>query len=895
MLNPDQSHVNTMTLFKINTHHAYLNTYIVIKWIGEISDTCKIICEPILVNKESHSEKLFNVSFNTIDRIKSIRLPAGKYKIHALSNGYKQEETLIIEDAIKLGGGHLKKSFVFDNNPWAFLTTRDRLYITNLDSKDEYEEFGVVPEEITALNIDNEDPCNYFLFRKKDDYSIFDVLTGKHVITFTNHIFSNSHLVIFKDDTDIVIYDFKLKTRIVQFNGQFSFGRKKFYYIKGGELFGLNLQSNYIKLIHQVGKSLDERTLLADNYLIRLISDSTLEKLYHFYDLGNGEDLIYDVKIHLPYYIHRFLEVKSSIHQNCIDNFNKYSEETKDIINKYHNNDEVICFCPGIYIEHIKTTINNNLRTFDFYGRIQPYPAKAFPKIPFAIKGNSLKPAHFKDAILCCFENPSNNKAASNSININNSNIITENETLLGKSSSGNLSVVKIDDHLYLRNNTDNSKRIIFTSVDFKLYNNAFLSSDGKCAMIKAVDGTWEKLGFDDLKLTKFDIENSTIGLKDLNSGVNGYKPIIDILNSDSRKPVWVDPITLQRVDSEKLSSYVFASPDNKYSASINLVRKYYNRLTNSEITVSEYRHMKELYDWSAGERNSEDLTTIEHIKLIINNRITLCNTYGEERVFAKYKKFLSNERDLSEQVFIEHNDLFTELFIEKHDFILLNNNYDKSEKLIFVDHNVWYLNYVSFSYDSNYLAFAAKLYRDNFYRYSEEGVFGLYDLQKDCFIKKIDKDFESNEDLQAVWISMFSKTNDIGFYDSHPCTYICSKKQDFNIIKIPGKNLLCFSPSGKFLALSNQQYIDYRHHPSDRSGHQPSGNVYIYDISDRPTQIAHFNDLGEGCKDCIKGVQWSAGNVASVSFSQDEKRLMIVGDDGVVVIRNLHTESISH
>ncbi|MFR9546597.1 MAG: hypothetical protein SNJ29_13630, partial [Rikenellaceae bacterium] len=94
----------------------------------------------------------------------------------------------------------------------------------------------------------------------------------------------------------------------------------------------------------------------------------------------------------------------------------------------------------------------------------------------------------------------------------------------------------------------------------------------------------------------------------------------------------------------------------------------------------------------------------------------------------------------------------------------------------------------------------------------------------------------------------------------------------------------LCFSPSGRYIALSNQGYIAYDRRRNRNWGHQPSGNIYIHNTDNPSVEMEHYNDLGES----INGLSSRAGNVASAAFSKDEKRLLAVGIDGVVIIRNL-------
>ena len=139
--------------------------------------------------------------------------------------------------------------------------------------------------------------------------------------------------------------------------------------------------------------------------------------------------------------------------------------------------------------------------------------------------------------------------------------------------------------------------------------------------------------------------------------------------------------------------------------------------------------------------------------------------------------------------------------------------------------------------------------------------------------------------------MTMFSKDGNIAYYDSKAETFIINKDSDYkNIQKIGNRSLLCFSPSGKYIALSDQNYIDYTHHSHKDWGHQPSGNIFIHAIEEPQVCISQYNDFGDGISGVVySGKSGRAGNVASVAFSSDEKRLMAVGDDGVIVVRNLH------
>ena len=87
---------------------------------------------------------------------------------------------------------------------------------------------------------------------------------------------------------------------------------------------------------------------------------------------------------------------------------------------------------------------------------------------------------------------------------------------------------------------------------------------------------------------TEQDFENNNFVVK----GINGYRPIVQ--RDAYRKPVLIDPITLQVAPSEILSSdYSFVSPSGRYR--VDYKRLFKNKHTNqvvSEVECAEW--MKE-------------------------------------------------------------------------------------------------------------------------------------------------------------------------------------------------------------------------------------------------------------------------------------------------------------
>ena len=198
----------------------------------------------------------------------------------------------------------------------------------------------------------------------------------------------------------------------------------------------------------------------------------------------------------------------------------------------------------------------------------------------------------------------------------------------------------------------------------------------------------------------------------------------------------------------------------------------------------------------------------------------------------------------------------------------------------------LWYINYVSFSFDNRYVSIAGRYPNES----SLGGLFLVYDLDKHKVLL-----FQTNS--WAVWLTAFNKYNQVAAYSGEPIVYDAMipplVEETLVVNNHNGRNFLTFSPDGEYAALSNQGYISkYDRYGNERIGwgHQPSCEVFIVKSSQMDSTLKTYSDLSDRG---ISGLSDRRHNfpktIASVSFSNDNKRLMMVGNDGVVIIRNLH------
>ena len=342
------------------------------------------------------------------------------------------------------------------------------------------------------------------------------------------------------------------------------------------------------------------------------------------------------------------------------------------------------------------------------------------------------------------------------------------------------------------------------------------------------------------------------------------------------------------------MTQYNFISPNGKFYADAQLDQyvEYYWHSTNELLSKDEYLNICKMYTypWQL-DKNSEESQKINSLrkKLVIENFLFLNkkypNVFKNDKTGEKWEEYvLDNKNKFGISRFID-------LFIGKRGIAVIRCTSDRS---IFTKINLgdplWFINYVSFSYDNRYVAIAGRYPNDS----GKGGLFLVYDLTQK-------KEVSITTNSWAVWLTSFNKNGRVAAYSSEPITYnaLLQDNKSVNILEVDGYNFLTFSPDGNLTALSNQGYISQIQKDGTKReywGHQPSCNVYITSTSSMDNIIQKFSDLSQ---EGIEGISDRKHNfsktVASVSFSNDNKRIMMVGNDGVVIIRNLHLEKYAN
>lgn len=417
-------------------------------------------------------------------------------------------------------------------------------------------------------------------------------------------------------------------------------------------------------------------------------------------------------------------------------------------------------------------------------------------------------------------------------------------------------------------------ERIMEDVYDSTEYKDVLLSEDGNCFMYKDGDNaitfninTGESQIYDNLSYIKH---------------VNGVRPLFS--TPTSLQPILINPVSKQRIDAKEMSNYQFISPDGKLYADTRLKEyiEYYYLETNILISNDKFREIRDKYTYPWIETDGS--TGWEIVKNARKQLILENFKYLNEKYPKLFKNDLTGEK-WDESVLDTKNKYGVELFLRRlfgvRGIAVIRNSYDDSEfTRIDLGAPLMYINYVSFSYDSKYVAIAG--YRNS------GGLFIIYDLESKNTIVR--KDTE-----RAVWNVTFSANNALASYTSNPKTFFAANTDEYLSMcekekTIERYNFLTFSPDGVYFALSQQGYIskyDINGNARDNWGHQPSSVVEIRRTIAQENTLIEYSDLSDsGISDTSH-----CKSVASVSFSNDNKRLMMVGNDGVVIIRNLHLE----
>lgn len=422
---------------------------------------------------------------------------------------------------------------------------------------------------------------------------------------------------------------------------------------------------------------------------------------------------------------------------------------------------------------------------------------------------------------------------------------------------------------LYVKAEGEFTAQLIMEDIfDTSIYRDVLLSEDGQSILYKDKNGahlmnvvTGEDEMFDNLSYVKH---------------INGMRTTF--VTDTALQPRVVDPVSKKIIDHKILSQYKFISPKGDLYADTRLSEytEYINKVTGEVLSSQDYRKLREKYLYPV----FPDKASAEYVAITEERKALILKYFAFfEENYPKLTNSDSTGRRWDKCLLDEDNtygvDIFlSRLFRAQGVAIIRRVSDDTVVAKIQLGDPLEFLNYVSFSYDSRYVSIVG--YRCN-------GTFVLYDIESQN--KIIHKTTQ-----RAVWTTAFSINGAVSAYTSNPETFFINNYENENKIiddTLRGYNFLAFSPDGQYFALSNQGYVskyDINGNVRLGWGHQPSSLVNIRSTSDINNTIAEYNDLSDlGVAD-----SFTRETVASISFSNSNRKLMMVGSDGVVVIRNL-------
>ena len=146
-------------MIQIHPKRAFLNSDVVISNKGQES----------AVIEDSITSESFTL---LAGEYRASRFPAGDHNISIKwLSGAIEEQSFVVEDALKFGGSERKGTYIFDNNPWAIIVMRDRTYFFNEQTKEQFVEHNLSPDRIEEVSPD------YLLFTTGKDCSFFSLYT----------------------------------------------------------------------------------------------------------------------------------------------------------------------------------------------------------------------------------------------------------------------------------------------------------------------------------------------------------------------------------------------------------------------------------------------------------------------------------------------------------------------------------------------------------------------------------------------------------------------------------------------------------------------------------------------------------------------------------------------
>ena len=929
--------MSTMTTFEIHPHFGYLN-----------SDICLINRgNTLLVVRDVEEGKEYRISALSIV---VARFSAGKHTFVDTSDD-SALESIMVEDAIKLGGSKEKKTYVFEGTPWILMVMLDRTYFYHRETREQYIEHGLAPENIQFLT------HKYLLFITDKDNSLFslDNLSVEKTVGEANFIYSNAHYAVFSSSDGLILYslDEDVDTRLISLCcNDYAIDKSNqilYYHIENSRdvLFKPLNDANAKESLFQLTEPF--RCFIGDYSVISGISPQSLSvmnlrsrestKLYE--DIlpvitingkviweNNASDKIDEKDVansftsyaELTVYERQdrwlFIAKTKYVLKNCgvVSCMVKYLFRSTTVETVLQS-DQPMIITEGKAFDYVKENTNKGFLIFknsfrEFKGEPIVSPSgyiliatednilidPMVPSFRHPYNGNETWSLFSKTGLIKVvthveegveqieFRDVENNQTFANTFYadlgeggfyrlsggrddfIHSNNGIVRampcvRDRLIAISEQCNYAIVRSEEGVVIYAYDLATKAWSGTPlgnmiIDKSFYSKAVFCSDGENIIYQKTGNQFflRHIGSDEE--TEFTPQNSIV-----RRNINGYIPYLDF--DTHRRPVYVDPVSLTRIEAAAARQFTYQSVDGRITHVDHNVVKYYSYEKEQYVSSDEYKSYVTKYDYeTAAFFNLSKRKGPDYERAMENRKL----------YYNLNKNWL---KDLTLESFLDVDSVCNNYIFRREYYV--RERVDGEILDIRLPNALYFLNYVSYSYDNRYIIIAGRFPPG----LTHKGLAMVYDVRE----RKIEYQSTSTK---AVWLGVFSKKGMVAYYDSVPNSFFSEESGKCeSFIEIKGRSFLAFSPSGKYIAMSRQGYIPYCS-GEPHWGHQPSCDVYIVGSKALHLELAHFCDHG----DQIEGYgRWDRTNasVASATFSKDDKKLMTVSKDGVVVVRNLH------
>lgn len=950
-----------MALFQVHPHFGYLNSDVQL-----INGDIKSLN---VLDKNTNNE--YNIPAQS--EIK-VRLSAGEHSF--IANG-EEVEKIVVEDAIKLGGSKEKKSYIFEGTPWVVMVMLDRTYFYNRETKVQYLEHGMAPEDIKFLN------PNYLLFVSEKDDSVFslDNLSVEETIGESVFLYNNDYFAIFSTNDGLVLYslDTEVETRTTKLScNDFAIDEENqiIYYHTGNrnEIMIKQLDNPESKeVLYKLSKTF--RCFIGRHSVVcgrspqslSVFDIRTKDEAIIYDDIVpvsiiNGKD-IWDnnavtsinedvIKNSFASYAEltlferpgRWLIIKQTSHilkywgsKTTKSNNTFYSTSDDDLIIE---SEQLITVIEGKSFDCVKINgerevyiIDSGTRKFEGEPIVSPggyiliatedknsskilvdplVPSFKHTSEGFETESLFRKTGLIKDVTMTqtgekkveirfqdianglVFDNTSYEDldkggfyrlSGGSGDNIHSQDGCVHTmpcikDRLRAISEQCNYAIVRSEDGIVIYGydsikNEWAGSPMGNMAIDESFYSKAVFCSDGENIIYQKKGKEYFLRQIGSEQESEFELQGSVI-----KRNINGYIPYLDF--DSHRQPVYVDPVSLTRIESAAAGQFTYQSVDGKIVHIAHNVVKYYSYEKKQYVSTEEYKNYVAKYDYEMESPFFIPKITGPHYEEAKRNRTQYYNAnkgWLDEKLKPKSRFYFGVSDSFALKSFIDEGSVCDSYIFRKEYYVREKVNGENID--IQLPQALYFLNYVSYSYDNRFIIIAGRFPMNSF----QKGLAMVYDMKE----RKV---VYMSTSTMAVWLGVFSKKGMVAYYDSTPSSFVSDDVDNReSYIEVKGRSFLTFSPSGKFIALSRQGYIPYiSGHP--HWGHQPSRDVYVARSNDPNNELAHYCDHG----DQIEGTGgWDRTNssVASATFSKDDRKLMTVSKDGVVVVRNLHFEDV--